>query len=217
MNRIFLCDDQIVVTEGLYKILSTDPEIEICGVAHDGADLLEKLPSAHADLVLIDLKMPVMNGILATRQIRMKFPAVHVLVLTTYDDDEWIFDALRAGAEGYLLKDLPPEQLISAIKGTIEGKSYIDPKVTARVIEKASSIPQTSKSLRNFDLSEREMEILKLIAQGFSNAEIGDRLFLTEGTVRNYTRGIFAKLGVSARTQAAVTAIKFGLVAISEI
>jgi DNA-binding NarL/FixJ family response regulator len=217
MNRIFLCDDQIVVTEGLNKILSTDPEIEICGVAHDGADLLEKLPAARADLVLIDLKMPVMNGILATRQIRMKFPTVHVLVLTTYDDDEWIFDALRAGAEGYLLKDLPPEQLIGAIKGTIEGKSYIDPKVTARVIEKASSIPQTSKSLRNFDLSEREMEILKLIAQGFSNAEIGDRLFLTEGTVRNYTRGIFAKLGVSARTQAAVTAIKFGLVAISEI
>ncbi len=217
MIRVFLCDDQMVVTEGLAKILSTDPEIEICGVAHDGADLLEQLPASKPDLVLIDLKMPVMNGILATRRIRKEFPAVHVLVLTTYDDDEWIFDALRAGAEGYLLKDLPPEQLIAAIKGTLQGKSYIDPKVTARVIEKASSTPQSSGSLKNFDLSEREMEILKGIAQGFSNAEIGDRLFLSEGTVRNYTRGIFAKMGVSARTQAAVAAIKFGLVDINEI
>ena len=217
MIRIFLCDDQIVVTEGLQKILSTDPEIEICGVAHDGADLLEKLPTANPDLVLIDLKMPIMNGILATRKIRKDFPNTHVLVLTTYDDDEWIFDALHAGAEGYLLKDLPPAQLISAIKGTVHEKSYIDPKVTAKVIEKASSMPRTEKNTGNFNLSEREMEILKLIAQGFSNAEIGDRLFLTEGTVRNYTRGIFTKLGVSARTQAAVTAIKFGLIDISEI
>ena len=217
MIRVFLCDDQIVVTEGLQKILSTDPEIEICGVAHDGADLLEQIPASNPDLVLIDLKMPVMNGIQATRRIRKEFPKVLVLVLTTYDDDEWIFDALRAGAGGYLLKDLPPEQLINAIKGTIQGKSYIDPKVTARVMEKATSIPQTDQSRKNFDLNEREMEVLKLIAQGFSNSEIGDRLFLSEGTVRNYTRGIFMKLGVSARTQAAVTAIKYGLVKINEI
>ncbi len=217
MIRVFLCDDQIVVTEGLQKILSTDPEIKICGVAHDGADLLEQIPDTNPDLILIDLKMPIMNGIQATRRIRKEHPKVRVLVLTTYDDDEWIFDALRAGAEGYLLKDLPPEQLIAAIKGTVQGKSYIDPKVTAKVMEKATSMPQADQSRANFDLNEREMQILKLIAQGFSNSEIGDRLFLSEGTVRNYTRGIFLKLGVSARTQAAVTAIKYGLVKINEI
>ncbi len=217
MIRVFLCDDQIVVTEGLSKILSTDPEIEVVGTAHDGAELLELMPENTPDLVLIDLKMPVMNGILTTRKLRQEYPEVHVLVLTTYDDDEWIFDALRAGAEGYLLKDMPPEQLIAAIKGTAKGKAYIDPKITNKVIERANSIPEPSGSDRHFDLSEREMDVLRLIAQGFSNSDIADRLFLSEGTVRNYTRGIFAKLGVSARTQAAVAAIKFGLVDLSDL
>jgi len=217
MIRVFLCDDQIVVTEGLRKILSTDPEIEVLGAAHNGEELLELIKKDTPDLVLIDLKMPIMNGIQTTRKLRLDYPNVHVLVLTTYDDDEWIFDALGAGAEGYLLKDLPPEQLIAAIKGTAKGKSYIDPKITSKVINKAASVPQTAKSEHRFDLSEREMEVLKLIAKGFSNANIAERLFLSEGTVRNYTRGIFSKLGVSARTQAAVAAIKFGLVDLSDL
>ena len=217
MIRVFLCDDQMVVTEGLRKILSTDPEIEILGAAHNGEELLEMIRHNLPDLVLIDLKMPVMNGILTTRKLRQDYPDVHVLVLTTYDDDEWIFDALGAGAEGYLLKDLPPEQLIAAIKGTASGKSYIDPKITSKVIDKAASVPQPSTKKHNFDLSDREMEVLKLIAQGFSNANIAERLFLSEGTVRNYTRGLFSKLGVSARTQAAVAAIKFGLVELSDL
>ena len=113
MIRISLCDDQIIVTEGLNKILSTDPEIEVISIAHDGRELLELVKEDEPDLILIDLKMPVMNGILTTRRLRKDYPHVHVLVLTTYDEDEWIFDALRAGAEGYLLKDLPPEQLIA--------------------------------------------------------------------------------------------------------
>ena len=217
MIRVFLCDDQIVVTEGLRKILSTDSEIEILGAAHNGEELLEMIKQNTPDIVLIDLKMPIMNGILTTRKLRLEYPDVHVLVLTTYDDDEWIFDALGAGAEGYLLKDLPPEQIIAAIKGTAKGKSYIDPKITSKVINKAASVPQTAKSNRHFKLNEREMEVLKLIAQGFSNADIAERLFLSEGTVRNYTRGIFSKLGVSARTQAAVAAIKFGLVDLSDL
>lgn len=217
MIRVFLCDDQIVVTEGLRKILSTDPEIKVLGAAHDGAELLELIKKDTPDLVLVDLKMPVMNGILTTRKLRIDYPDIHVLVLTTYDDDEWIFDALRAGAEGYLLKDLPPEQLIAAIKGTAKGKSYIDPKITSKVINKAASVPKSQKSSDHFDLSKREMEVLKLIAQGFSNADIAERLFLSEGTVRNYTRSIFSKLGVSTRTQAAVATIKLGLVDLSDI
>lgn len=217
MIRVFLCDDQIVVTEGLRKILSTDSEIEILGAAHNGEELLEMIKKDLPDLILIDLKMPVMNGIITTRKLRQYYPDIHVLVLTTYDDDEWIFDALSAGAEGYLLKDLPPEQLIAAIKGTAKGKSYIDPKITSKVIDKAASVPRTAKSEHRFDLGEREMEVLELITQGFSNANIAERLFLSEGTVRNYTRGIFRKLGIAARTQAAVAAIKFGLVDLSDL
>ena len=217
MIRVLLCDDQIVVTEGLRKILSTDAEIDVVGAAQDGSELLEIISELNPDLVLIDLKMPVMSGILATRKIRQDHPDIHVLVLTTYDDDEWIFDALRAGAEGYLLKDLPPDQLISAIKGTVKGKSYTDPKITGKIIEKAASLPPVRGQKDQFKLSDREMEVLRLIAQGFSNGDIAERLFLSEGTVRNYTRGIFSKLGVSARTQAAITAIKFGLIKIDDL
>jgi NarL family two-component system response regulator LiaR len=215
--RIVLCDDQFVVIEGLRKILSSDPEIRVVGYASDGAELIKLLPELKPDLVLIDLKMPVMNGIIATRTIRRDFPGTHVLVLTTYDDDEWVFDALRAGAEGYLLKDTPPASLITAIKGTIEGKAYVDPKVTGKVINQAKSSAGSASSQTDFNLTEREREILQLIAQGFSNADIAERLFLSEGTIRNYTKSLFQKLGVSARTQAAVVAIKHGLVKISDI
>jgi NarL family two-component system response regulator LiaR len=217
MVRIVLCDDQFVVIEGLRKILGIDPEIEVVGSASDGAELIKLLSSLHPDLALIDLKMPVMNGILATRFIRKNYPDIHVLVLSTYDDDEWVFDALRAGAEGYLLKDTPPAQLITAIKGTVEGKAYIDPKITGKVIERVNISNQNEETAMVFDLTKREKEILQLIAQGFSNAEIAERLFLSEGTIRNYTKSLFQKLGVTARTQAAVVAIKNGLVKISDI
>ncbi len=161
--------------------------------------------------------MPGMNGILTTRKLRQEYPHIHVLVLTTYDEDEWIFDALRAGAEGYLLKDLPPKQLFAAIKGTTRGMSYIDPKITGKVIDQASLAPKSRDDTQKFDLNEREIDVLMLIAQGFSNADIAERLFLSEGTVRNYTRGIFSKLGVTTRTQAAVAAIKFGFVDLTDL
>lgn len=217
MIKIALCDDQLIVIEGLKKILETDKEILIVGYALDGAELIESLPTLKPDLVLIDLKMPIMNGIAAIRIMRRDFPDVHVLALTTYDDDEWVFDALRAGAEGYLLKDTPPAQLITAIKGTIAGKAYIDPKVTEKVIKQAKSSATLLELETNFDLTEREKEILILIAHGFSNADIAERLFLSEGTIRNYTKSLFNKLGVTARTQAAVVAIKHGLVKINEL
>jgi len=217
MIRILLCDDQYIVIEGLKKILGSDPIIQVVGHANNGAELIELIPSLQPDLILVDLKMPIMNGILTTRFIRQNYPQVHVLVLTTYDDDEWVFDALRAGAEGYLLKDTPPTELIAAIKGTMEGKSYIDPKVTGKLIDQTKAMGDFTSTSQVFDLTDREMEILKLITQGFSNADIAERLFLSEGTVRNYTKNLFQKLGVSARTQAAVIAIKHGLVKISEL
>lgn len=212
MINILLCDDQIIVTEGLTKILTSSGKINVVATAHDGQEALSLLADAQPDLVLLDLKMPVMNGITATRKIKEQYPGIKVLILTTYDDDEWLFDALKAGADGYLLKDTPPVELLKAIEGTVSGKAFIDPAVTAKVIQRVSSTPASSPDKTNYNLSQREQEILTCIAQGLSNSAIADRLYLSEGTIRNYTSDLFQKLGVSDRTQAAVVAIKHGLV-----
>jgi DNA-binding NarL/FixJ family response regulator len=163
------------------------------------------------DLVLMDLKMPVMNGVEATRQIRTRYPEVKVLVLTTYADDRWVFDAIQAGASGYLLKDTPRDELVKAVKGTSTGKTYVDPAIAGKVLEQVSSHQTQPATLVTDKLTEREVEVLRLIARGFSNADIAERLFLTEGTVRNHVSAILSKLGVSDRTQAAVIAIQHGL------
>ncbi|MBN1665841.1 MAG: response regulator transcription factor [Anaerolineales bacterium] len=216
MIRVLICDDQQIVCEGLNKILGSDPRIEIVGTAHDGAEALSLIPTACPDLVLMDLKMPLMNGILATRQIHQQYPHIHVLVLTTYDDDEWLFDALRSGAAGYLLKDTPPASLIAAIQGTVEGKTYLDPNVAGKILGDYTTRPAARPQPTNFQFSERERAVLNLLAQGLSNTDIAQQLYLTEGTVRNYTSDIFKKLGVSDRTQAAIAAIRYGLVNLGE-
>ena len=128
MIKVILCDDQLIVIEGLRKIIESDPEIKVIGAASNGEELIELLVNSKPDLILTDLKMPVMNGILATRKIRREFPNIHVLALTTYDDDEWVFDALQAGAEGYLLKDLPPDQLIQGHQGHHERQCLYRPQ-----------------------------------------------------------------------------------------
>ncbi len=217
MTRVLICDDQLIVCEGLTKILSRDPEIVVVGVAHDGVEVLGLIPKARPEVVLMDLKMPLMNGIIATRQIREKYPQIYVLILTTYDDDEWLFDAIRSGAAGYLLKDTPPAELIASIKGTAAGKTYLDPNVAGKVLGGYTSQTRPKKPPSNFQFSEREYAVLKLLAQGLSNVDIAQQLYLTEGTVRNYTSDIFKKLGVSDRTQAAIAAIRYGLVDIEDI
>jgi len=210
--KVLICDDQAIVCEGLSRILNSDPELEVVGVAYNGIEALDLIPNAKPDIVLMDLKMPVMNGVISTRKIREKYPEIRVLVLTTYDDDEWIFDAIRGGASGYLLKDTPPKELITAIKGTAQGKSYIDPSIGGKVLTKVASERKSDPSTTTYSLSDREFEVLNLVAQGLTNADIAQQLFLTEGTVRNYTSEIFKKLGVSDRTQAAIIAIRHGLV-----
>jgi len=210
--KVLICDDQEIVCEGLERILGSDPEIKVVGVANDGSEALEKLEHLHPDLVLMDLKMPVMNGIIATRKIREKWPDVRVLVLTTYDDDEWLFDAIRSGASGYLLKDRPRSELIKAIKGTIEGESYIDPAVAGKLLTNVAQNPPANHPSVEIDLSEREVEVLELMSLGLTNSDIAKRLYLSEGTVRNYTSAIFAKLNVADRTQAVVAALRYGLV-----
>ena len=197
--------------DGLAMLIKLEPDIQIVGTADDGSVALEMVPKVRPDLVLMDLKMPIMNGVEATRQIRAKYPETKVLVLTTYADDEWVFDAIRAGASGYLLKDTPRDELIRAIRGTMSGKTYMDPSVAGKVLERVSSQQTQPTSLITSNLTDREVEVLRLIAKGFSNTEIANQLFLSEGTVRNHVSAILAKLGVSDRTQAAVIAIQHGL------
>ena len=178
MIKIVICDDQVIVQEGLSTILSSDPEIEVIGTASDGLEALEIVEKSMPDLVLMDLKMPLMNGIIATRKIREKYPEIYVLVLTTYDDDEWVFDAIRSGASGYLLKDTLPEDLIRAIKGTVDGKSFVDPNVAGKVLSSFANDRKKTGLPSKISLTERERELLVLITQGLTNAEIAKKLFL---------------------------------------
>ncbi|NTU76112.1 MAG: response regulator transcription factor [Anaerolineaceae bacterium] len=212
MIRLLICDDQTFVCEGLKAILSTAPDIEVVGFANNGEEAVQQVELLKPELVLMDLKMPGVNGIQATRTISQRFPDVHVLVLTTYDFDEWVFDAIRAGAQGYLLKDTPREQLFAAIRGTVTGKSYIDPTIAPRLLNQISgSLPATPNEDIARRLSERELEVLRLLAQGLTNPEIAAKLFLSEGTVKNYVSAIFTKIGVADRTQATIFALRNGL------
>lgn len=212
MIRVLICDDQEVVRAGLRAILSTAPDIQVVGEASDGAEALEQLAETRPDLVLMDLKMPGVNGVQATRSIRAQYPHVHVLVLTTYDADEWVIDAVRSGAAGYLLKDTPRLGLIEAIKDTIEGKTHIDPSVAGKLFDRVAQIAPSPRTVLVDDLSERELDVLRLLARGLNNSDIAQRLYLSEGTVRNYVSAILSKLDVSDRTQAAVLALSHGLV-----
>lgn len=212
--RVLLCDDQVIVTDGLQLILETDPELTVVGAASDGAQALEMLPIVKPDIVLMDLKMPIMNGVQATYAIRRDFPTIPVLVLTTFDDDTWVLDAIRSGAAGYLLKDTPRERLVAAVKDTVAGKTHLDPQVAGKLL---NQLAQSSASLQpphalGAALSERERGILALMSRGLNYADIAAQLYLSEGTVRNYASGIFSKLGVTDRTQAVVLALRFGLI-----
>jgi DNA-binding NarL/FixJ family response regulator len=211
MIKVMICDDQAVVREGLKAILSTSKELEVTGVAGDGAEIVEMVSKNPPDVVLMDLKMPEINGIQATRTIRDRFPQVKVLVLTTYDADEWVFDAIRSGAAGYLLKDTPRDGLIAAIEGTAAGKTHIDPAVAGKLFAQVSQSGPSPASLITEMLNEREVDVLRLLARGFTNADIAMRLSLSEGTVRNYVSSVLEKLGVADRTQAAILALRHGI------
>lgn len=212
--RLLICDDQDIVCEGLRAMFAPIAQIEVVGVAKNGIEAVELTGRFHPDLVLMDLKMPGMNGVQATKAIRENFPEVRVLVLTTYDADEWVLNAIRNGAAGYLLKDTPQEELVKAIFNTVKGWNPIDPQVAGKIIDHVTqqpSPPYPDQKLVSH-LSEREREVLRLLAEGLGNSEIAKALFLSEGTVKNYVSIIFSKLGVADRTQAAILAIRLGLV-----
>jgi NarL family two-component system response regulator LiaR len=209
--KILLCDDQAVIRDGLEMLLNLEKDFQVIGVAQDGAEALELAAQKQPDLILMDLKMPIMNGIEATREIRAKLPHIKILVLTTYDDDEWVFDAIRAGASGYLLKDTPRQKIVEAIRGTMEGKSFVDPAVAGKLLNQVASKQTQPTSILADKLTERELDVLRLIAKGINNSEIANQLHLSEGTVRNHVSAILEKLNVSDRTHAAVIAIQHGL------
>ncbi|MCH9662573.1 MAG: response regulator transcription factor [Gammaproteobacteria bacterium] len=222
MIHILIVDDQTVVRAGLAAIVGSDPEIEVVGEGGNGEEAVA-LVSDHAatqvpDLVLMDLQMPVMNGVQATRHLKRDFPTLPILVLTTYAADEWVFDAVRAGAAGYLLKDTRPAQLIAAIKGTVAGETFLDPAIAGKVLKQATrdraggAVP--AKLIEA--LTARELEVLALVVKGLNNRQIGDQLHLATGTVRNHVSVIMGKLAVSDRTQAAVLAVQMGLVPLTD-
>ena len=218
MIRVIICDDQEIVRQGLKTILDTDEEIDVTATAEDGEDLLLKIDEiGPPDLVLMDLKMPVMNGIQAARQLRSRHPKVKILVLTTYDDEEWVMDAVRAGSSGYLLKDTPRIDLIDAVKGTILGQTYVDPSVAGKVLAMAAGTLKRPLEPSAPEVRPREKQILILIARGLSNAEIAAELYLSEGTVRNYASALFARMGAADRTGAAIAALRFGIIGLEDI
>jgi NarL family two-component system response regulator LiaR len=200
------------VCEGLRAILGTAPQIEVVGMAHDGAEAVELATARRPDVVLMDLKMPLVHGVQATREIRTRCPGVRVLVLTTYDFDEWVFDAIRAGASGYLLKDSPRDALVAAVEGTAAGKTYVDPSVAGRLFARVAQGSPLPASRLVESLTERERQILGLLGRGPSNSAIAGQLHVAEGTVRNHVSAILGKLDVADRTQAALLALRFGLV-----
>jgi DNA-binding NarL/FixJ family response regulator len=208
--RVLLADDQALFREALATLLSARPEVEVVGEAADGAQVLERAAACRPDVVLMDLHMPVLDGIGATRRLRVEQPAVRVLALTTFDDDADVFAALRAGALGYLLKDVTGDRLVEAVLAAARGESVLQPSVAAKVVARVARMPDDVPRPRPQPLveplTEREVEVLRLLADGASNREIAAALFLAEGTVKNHVTAVLAKLGVRDRTQAALRA-----------
>ena len=217
--KILLVDDQPLFREGLRTLLSVHADFEVVGEAGNGEQAVRLARLLRPSVVLMDLQMPVLDGVAATRRLHQEQPACRVIVLTTFDDDEMVFDGLRAGAVGYLLKDAPSEKLAEAIRVAARGETFLQPSVAAKVVaefarlsRKTAGTPDALSRLLNGPLSERELEILRLIAQGASNREIAGALFLAEGTVKNHVTNILGKLEVRDRTQAALKAKDSGLI-----
>ncbi len=218
MNRIrlLLVDDQASFREGLSTVLSAQRDFEIAGQAANGLEAVQLAGQLQPCVVLMDLRMPQLGGVEATRRVRTEFPSCQVIVLTTFDDDDEVFEALRAGAAGYLLKDASPGKLAEAIRAAARGESFLQPSIAAKVVAEFTRLSQVHQSRPVpplvEPLSDRECEVLRQLAAGKSNKEIAVALTLAEGTVKNHLSNIFGKLGVLDRTQAALMARDLGLI-----
>jgi DNA-binding NarL/FixJ family response regulator len=212
MTRIVIADDQALFREGLQAVLSVDPALRVVAECANGEEVLRTCEHHQPHVVLMDLSMPVMNGVIATRKLKLQQPSCHVLVLTTFDEDEWLFEALRAGAVGYLLKDATGERLREAVQIAARGESVLDPSVATKVLAELSRLrahaPASGGEQGPF--TSREVDVLKLLVRGASNKEIATALFLTEGTVKNHITHVLSKLQVTSRTRAALRARELG-------
>lgn len=213
---VLLVDDQQLVREGLHALLNLYPDIRVLGEAANGLEALEQVQKLQPQVVLMDVQMPEMDGIAAARRMREIGLKAAVIILTTFDDDEYVFGGLLAGAAGYLLKDTPSEQLAGAIRAAAEGKVFIHPDVTSKVVSELSRLTKRERVRHEQPLvdplSQRELEVLALMAQGLSNKQIADQLFIAAGTLKNHVGSIYAKLGVHDRLQAARRAHELGLI-----
>ena len=212
--RVLLVDDQRLMRDGLRTLIELETDLDVAGEAEDGLKAITAYRDLGPDIVLMDVRMPNLNGVEATRRIKADWPEANILILTTFDDDEYIFEGLRAGASGYLLKDVSGKELAVAIRTVANGGTLIAPSVARKVVSEFARLkPASQESTETLPdpLSEREIEILKEVAKGYSNKEIADQLYLAEGTVKNYVTSILQKIGARDRTQAAIRARELGI------
>ena len=213
--RVLLCDDQALVRSGLRMVLEAREDMQVVGEAEDGAGALELAARCRPDVILMDVRMPVMDGVEATRRLARTGTSARIVMLTTFDSDEYVYEALRAGASGFLLKDAQPGQLVDAVRVVARGEALLAPTVTRRLLDRfAHTLPDRTGTVPAAlaELTERELEVLTLLASGLSNAELAERLFLSETTVKTHVSSILRKLDLRDRVQAVVLAYQAGLV-----
>lgn len=216
--RILLAEDHKVVREGTRRLLESQPDFEVVGEASDGVEAVELAKKLKPEIIIMDVSMPRLNGIEATRQIKAIYPNIAILPLTGYDDDEYVFALLEAGAAGYLLKDSSGEELIEAIRQVMTGEPVLHPKIMKKVLNRLRSpVEEQAMQAAGEVLSDRETEVLRLAAQGMSNMEIADSLTLSVRTVQTHLRSIFNKLGVGSRSEAIVFGLKKGWLTLEEL
>lgn len=215
MIRVLLVDDQKLVRQGIQMLLDMESDIDVVASAADGLEAIALAREHQPDVVLMDVRMPEMDGVTATRELTRRFPEMAVIILTTFDDDEYIFEGLRAGARGYLLKDISSEEMAEAVRTVARGDALIQPSITRKVIAEFTRLTPEAGSDQEALLSpltEREREVLRALAEGLSNHEIAERLVITEGTVKNHVSNLLGKLGVRDRTQAVLKAQELKLI-----
>lgn len=224
--RVLLADDQTLVRQGIRLLLEIEPDILVVGQAANGQEAILQAEILYPDVVLMDVRMPVMDGVTATRELSARFPAIGVIILTTFEDDEIVFEGLKAGARGYLLKDISSEEMAEAVRKVAAGEALIQPKITRKVLAEFSRLAGGANIPLGTDrapvsypagalvepLTDREQEVLHALARGLSNREIAEQLVITEGTVKNHVSNLIAKLEVRDRTQAVLKAQELGLI-----